>query len=88
MGQLDRAVWRKSTHSTGNGSNCVEVAAAWRKSRYSTGNGSNCVEVAHHRPGLVAVRDSKDRNGPQLAFSDRAWSRFVQGIKDGEFDLT
>ena len=30
---------------------------------------------------------SKDRGGPQLAVSDRAWSRFVQGIKQGEFDL-
>jgi Domain of unknown function (DUF397) len=68
MGQLDRAVWRKSTHSTGNG--------------------SNCVEVAHHRPGLVAVRDSKDRGGPQLSVSDQTWSEFIQGIKGGEFDPT
>jgi hypothetical protein len=65
MGQLDRAVWRKSSHSGGNGGNCVEVAS---------------------QPGTVAVRDSKDRGGPELAFSDRAWSQFVQGIKQGEFD--
>lgn len=39
------------------------------------------------RPGVVAVRDSKDRGGPQLAVSDRAWSEFVQGIKQGEYDL-
>jgi Domain of unknown function (DUF397) len=88
MDQLDRAVWRKSSHSGGNGGGCVEVAAVWRKSSHSTGNGSNCVEVAHHRPGVVAVRDSKDRGGPQLSVSDRVWSQFVQGIRDGEFDLT
>jgi Domain of unknown function (DUF397) len=88
MGQLNRAVWRKSSHSTGNGSNCVEVAAVWRESSRSGGNGGDCVEVAHNGPGAVAVRDSKDRGGPELACSDRAWSEFVQGIKDGEFDLT
>jgi Domain of unknown function (DUF397) len=88
MGQLDRAEWRTSSYSGGNGGGCVEVAAVWRKSSYSGGNGGNCVEVAHHRPDTVAVRDSKDRGGPQLAVSDRAWSRFVQGIKHGEFDLT
>jgi Domain of unknown function (DUF397) len=88
MDQLDRAVWRKSSHSGGNGGGCVEVAAVWLKSSHSGGNGGDCVEVAHHRPGVVAVRDSKDRGGPQLSVSDRAWSRFVRGVKDGEFDLT
>jgi Domain of unknown function (DUF397) len=88
MGQLDRARWRKSSHSSGDGTNCVEVAAVWRKSSRSTGSGGDCVEVASNPAGTVAVRDSKDRSGPQLAVSDRAWSRFVQGIKHGEFDLT
>jgi Domain of unknown function (DUF397) len=87
MGQLDRVQWRKSSYSTGTGGNCVEVAAVWRKSSHSTGSGGDCVEVAPNPTGTVAVRDSKDRGGPELGFSDRAWSRFVQGIKDGEFDL-
>jgi hypothetical protein len=88
MGQLDRAQWRKSSHSSGDGTNCVEVAAVWRKSSHSTGSGGDCIEVAHHRPGKVVVRDSKDRSGPQLTLNHRAWSRFVQGVKHGEFDLT
>jgi Domain of unknown function (DUF397) len=88
MDQLDRAIWRKSSYSGGNGGDCVEVAAVWHKSSHSGGNGGDCVEVAHHRPGTVAVRDSKDRGGPQLAVSDRAWSQFVESIKDGQFDLT
>ncbi len=88
MGQVDRARWRKSSHSSGDGTNCVEVAAVWRKSRHSGGNGGGCVEVAPNPMGTVAVRDSKDRGGPQLTFNHRAWSRFVQGIKHGEFDLT
>jgi hypothetical protein len=61
--------------------------AMWRKSSYSSGNGGNCVEVASNLPGAVAVRDSKDPDGPRLAVSKRAWSAFVQGIKETEFGL-
>jgi hypothetical protein len=63
----------------------MDVApTAWRKSSYS-GNG-NCVEVAfvdHH----VAVRDSKNRNGPVILFTPDEWSTFLRGACDGEFDL-
>ena len=61
--------------------------AAWRKSSFSNGSGGACVEVASNLPGVVAVRDSKDRQGPRLTVSDHAWSAFVQAIKHGEFDL-
>lgn len=77
-----RLAWRTSSYS-GNGSSCVEVAA-WRTSSYS-GNGSSCVEVApiDHK---IAVRDSKDRSGPVLAFSPGSWDVFVAGIRAGEFE--
>jgi uncharacterized protein DUF397 len=58
----------------------------WRKSSYSTAQG-NCVEVCTSEPGTVAVRDSKNLPGPELTVSDQAWSAFVQGIKNREFDL-
>jgi hypothetical protein len=57
----------------------------WRKSSYSN-NGGNCVEVASNRPGIVAVRDSKDPNGPALAFAPAEWRTFLVGVKSGEFD--
>jgi hypothetical protein len=41
--------------------------AQWRTSSYSGGNGGGCVEVARNLPGIVAVRDSKNRSGPALA---------------------
>jgi len=63
-------------------------AAQWRTSSYSGSNGGNCVEVARNLPGLVAVRDSKDRNGPVLAFTPAEWEAFTAGVRDGEFDLT
>jgi hypothetical protein len=78
--------WRTSSYSGNGGANCVEVAASWRKSSYSGNGGSDCVEVARNLPGTVLVRDSKDRDGPQLAVSGRAWAAFVQGIKCREFD--
>jgi hypothetical protein len=61
--------------------------AQWRKSSYSGGNGGGCVEVARNLPGIVAVRDSKDPDGPALAVSPAGWDAFVEGIKHGDFDL-
>jgi hypothetical protein len=58
----------------------------WHKSTRSN-NGGACVEVASNLPGIVAVRDSKDRGGPQLAVPHQAWSQFTQAIKHGTFDL-
>ncbi|GGO23966.1 DUF397 domain-containing protein [Micromonospora parathelypteridis] len=52
--------------------------ADWRTSARSSGNG-NCVEVAT-TSGQVAVRDSKDRSGPVLAFGPVAWRAFVLGV--------
>ncbi|GAA4626259.1 hypothetical protein GCM10023196_033750 [Actinoallomurus vinaceus] len=41
----DEVPWRKSSRSSGQGGDCVEVAP-WRKSSRSSGQGGNCVEVA------------------------------------------
>ncbi|WP_425428081.1 DUF397 domain-containing protein [Streptosporangium amethystogenes] len=50
--------------------------AEWRKSSRSNGNGGACVEVARNLAGIVAVRDSKDINGPALLFSPSGWRAF------------
>ncbi len=47
--------------------------AVWRKSTFSNGSGGNCVEVAANLPGIVAVRDSKDPDGPKLIFTPGEW---------------
>lgn len=61
--------------------------AVWRKASRSNGSGgNNCVEVAFLDTG-VAVRDSKDRQGPALLFTQAEWTAFVDSTKDGEFDL-
>ncbi|MGW4497121.1 DUF397 domain-containing protein [Micromonospora sp. NPDC004336] len=33
-------------------------------------------------PGVVPIRDSKDRSGPTLSFDPVAWSRFVTGLAE------
>ena len=57
------------------------TGAQWRTSSYSGGNGGTCVEVADNLPGMVAVRDSKDPDGPALTFSRPAWAAFVTGLR-------
>ncbi|MHC0432787.1 DUF397 domain-containing protein [Streptomyces sp. O3] len=68
--------WFKSSYSSSGDGDCVEVALSWRKSSYSGGSGDDCVEVATC-PTTVHVRDSKDKQGPQLAFASLAWETFV-----------
>ena len=58
-------------------------SAVWRKSHFSGTNG--CVEVAF-LPGQVAVRDSKQRGGPVLVFTDHEWEAFLSGARAGEFN--
>ncbi len=82
---LNGVTWRKSSYSSGNGGNCVEVAnltgASWHKSSHSSANGGACVEVAGDGLGVVAVRDSKDPDGPALVFTPADWSAFIASLK-------
>lgn len=60
--------------------------AVWRKSTRSGPWTDNCVEVAF-LDGAIAVRNSRDPAGPVLMFTPGEWDAFVDGAKDGEFDL-
>jgi uncharacterized protein DUF397 len=44
-----------------------------------------CVEVASAGDG-VAMRDSKDQDGPMLRFTRAEWTAFLGGAKAGDFD--
>ncbi|GAA3367543.1 hypothetical protein GCM10020367_66620 [Streptomyces sannanensis] len=59
------------------------VPVAGAQSRQCPGSGARKArsQVSHVEtaatPGTVHVRDSKDKEGPQLAFAPRAWADFV-----------
>lgn len=57
------------------------IGAQWRKSTKSGSNGGDCVEVADNLPGVVLVRDTKDRDGGTLTFRPAAWQSFVDQAK-------
>lgn len=59
----------------------------WRKSSRSAGAGE-CVEVACLEDGTVAVRHSRDPEGPKLVFTRREWAAFLGGVHDNEFELS
>lgn len=79
--------WRKSSYSGNGGGECVEVGTAWRKSSYSGNGGADCVEVARDLPRVVAVRDSKDPDGPVLTLAPTGWRDFIADVKIGRHDL-
>jgi hypothetical protein len=77
--------WFKSSYSTGDGGECVEVAVpepAWCKSSYSGAEGGQCVEVAT-TPAAVLVRDSKVTAGPVIGVGAAAWAGFVASLGAG-----
>ena len=53
--------------------------SAWLKKPF-------CVEVAH-KDNMVGVRDSKNPDGPVLAYTSGEWRVFVAGVRNGEFDF-
>ena len=56
----------------------------WRKARRSANNGA-CVELAP-TAGRILIRDSKDQDGPIIAYSEYSWRLFVAAAKTGNFD--
>ncbi|MBT2208570.1 DUF397 domain-containing protein [Actinomadura sp. NEAU-AAG7] len=57
----------------------------WRKSSRSDPEGGNCVEVATGE-SVIALRDSKDPEGPRLEFGRRAFGVLVSEIRAGHYD--
>jgi hypothetical protein len=57
---------------------------AWQKAQSSTVNGQ-CIEIAS-TADKIAIRDSKDPNGPILVYTLAEFSAFLEGARNGEFD--
>ncbi|MFD7913841.1 DUF397 domain-containing protein [Streptomyces sp. NPDC059752] len=81
MSPIDTLTWIKSSHSSGDGDQCVEVAVAWRKSSYSGGDGDACIEIAT-RADTVHVRDSKVTDGPVLDLAPASWAQLTGWVSE------
>ncbi|REE97794.1 DUF397 domain-containing protein [Thermomonospora umbrina] len=60
--------------------------AQWRKSSHSDEHGGACVEVAVVAP-VVAIRDSKNPDGPKLLVDRVAFAAFAGTIRADGHDL-
>jgi hypothetical protein len=60
--------------------------ANWRKSSRSSGGGQGCVEVAV-TAGLVAIRDSKNPDGPVHVVSSDSFRDLISRIKRGDLNI-
>lgn len=61
------------------------LGALWRKSSASNSQGA-CVELASLETGELAVRNSRNPDGPVLIYTQDEIAALIQGIKSGEFD--
>nr|BFE30382.1 hypothetical protein GCM10010200_026330 [Actinomadura rugatobispora] len=52
----------------------------WRKSSHSGPTGGECVELAS-MPRAIAIRDSKDPDGPVLALDRSDFGAFLARVK-------
>ena len=70
-----------------NGVPAAELqGVTWRKSRRSNPSG-NCVECAVLPDDAgIAVRNSRDPQGPALIYTPAEIEAFILGVRDGDFD--
>lgn len=71
--------------SVPNGVRASALGVRWIKSSHSNAEG-NCVELAVLDGGGVAMRNSRDPDGPALVYTPAEVAAFLAGAKDGEFD--
>lgn len=71
--------------SVPNGVPASSLDVRWIKSHHSSATG-DCVEVAALPGGDVAMRNSRDPQGPALVYTPAELAAFLAGAKEGEFD--
>jgi hypothetical protein len=57
------------------------MSTKWTKSSHSN---ASCLQISAHPDG-VAIRDSKDPDGPTLVFTQDEWDTFIDRVQTGEF---
>ncbi|MEU6623407.1 DUF397 domain-containing protein [Streptomyces litmocidini] len=64
------------------GTNQNLTGAHWRKSSYSGDTGGNCIEIAD-LTAHIAIRDSKNPEGPAFLATPAAFTAFVNAAAEG-----
>jgi hypothetical protein len=64
-------------------SSLVEVE--WAASRHGESRAA-CAQMATLPSGSIAMRNSRDPDGPALVYTHAEIEAFIAGAKDGEFD--
>ncbi|MQY35502.1 hypothetical protein SRB17_34800 [Streptomyces sp. RB17] len=72
---IEQLTWFKSSYSSGEGGQCLELAYNWRKSSHSSGEGGDCLEVAPHTTA-IHIRDSK-QPAAHLTVTPATWTAFL-----------
>ena len=58
-------------------------SASWLKARNC--ENTSCIEITSLH-GIVALRNSKNPDGPILQYTADEWIAFLKGAKNGDFD--
>ena len=73
--------------ATYNGMPAAELQGArWQKSSFSGNGNNNCVEMAPLPTGEIAMRNSRDPNGPTLIYTRAEVEALIRGARSGDFD--
>jgi hypothetical protein len=61
------------------------TGVCWQKSRHSNSQGA-CVELAGLPGGGIAIRNSRDPDGPVQFYTKAEIRALIEGVKEGDFD--
>ncbi|GAA2170149.1 MULTISPECIES: DUF397 domain-containing protein [Glycomyces] len=62
------------------------ATARWERTTHEDGTPA-ALEIGYADNGLVALRMAEDPDGDILIYTPSEWEAFVEGVRDGEFDI-
>ena len=62
------------------------ATARWERTTHEDGTPA-ALEIGYADNGLVALRMAEDPEGDVLIYTPSEWEAFVEGVRDGEFDI-
>jgi hypothetical protein len=62
------------------------ATARWERTTHEDGTPA-ALEIGYADNGLVALRMAEDPEGDILIYTPSEWEAFVEGVRDGEFDI-